>query len=157
MNKFGVARCTEGTTLLWSNFKEYSEDEEDAQCPCIEWFHSKTVTTDDLYVMPDTIARHACMSISPGPYIFNYRYLSETRNHVINMELTRIEQYWLVDSDAKRPGKFTKDMTSHSIRKLSKNILARQTKLPGVSRKYNKDSKRAYVKLNWHMCGAAKA
>jgi hypothetical protein len=80
------------------------------------------------------------------------------------MELTRIEQYWLVDSDTKRPGKFTKDMTSHSIRKLSKNILARQTKLPeqyadlraGVSRKYNKDSKRAYVKLNWHMdsmCG----
>jgi len=105
-----------------------------------EWFHSKTVTTDDLYVMPDpkcfetcvihAIARHACMSISPGPNIFNYRYLSETGNHVINMELTRIEQYWLVDSDAKRPGKFTKDMTSHSIRKLSKNILARQTKLP---------------------------
>ncbi len=105
----------------------------------------------------------------------NYCYLSETGNHVINMELTRIEQYWLVDSDAKRPGKFTKDMTSHSIRKLSKtgkftkdmtshsirklskNILARQTKLPGVSRKYNKDSKRAYVKLNWHICGAAKA
>ena len=75
----------------------------------------KTVTTDDLCLMPDpksfetcvihAIASHACMSISPGPNIFNYRYLSETRNHVINMEQTRIEQYWLVDSDAKRPGK----------------------------------------------------
>ena len=98
MDKFGVGRCTEGTTLLWSNFKEYSEDEEDAQCPCIEWFRSKTVTTDDLCLMPDpknfetcvihAIASHACMSISPGPNIFNYRYLSETENHVINMELT---------------------------------------------------------------------
>ena len=110
------------------------------------------------------IASHACMSISPGPNIFTYRYMSETGNHVINMELARIEQQWRVDSDAKKPGKFTKDMTSHSIRKLAKNILARQTKLPeqyadlraGLSRKYNKDSKKAYVKLNWHMdsmCG----
>ena len=74
MDKFGVGRCTEGTTLLWSNFKEYSEDEEDAQCPCIEWFRSKTVTTDDLCLMPDpknfetcvihAIASHACMHAS---------------------------------------------------------------------------------------------
>jgi len=83
---------------------------------------------------------------------------------VINVELARIEQQWRVDSDAEKPGKFTKDMTYHSIRKLAKNILARQTKLPeqyadlraGLCRKYNKDSTKAYVKLNWHMdsmCG----
>ena len=95
MDKFGVGRCTEGTTLLWSNFKEYSEDDEDAQCPCIEWFRSKTGTMDDLCLMPDprcfetcvihAIASHACLAINPGPNIFTYRYLSETGNHVINM------------------------------------------------------------------------
>ena len=174
MDKFGVGRCTEGTTLLWSNFKEYSEDDEDAQCPCIEWFRSKTGTMDDLCLMPDprcfetcvihAIASHACLAINPGPNIFTYRYLSETGNHVINMELKRIEQYWQADSDREKPSKFTKNLSTHSIRKLSKNILARQTKLPeqyadlraGVSPKYNKDSKRAYVVLNWHMdsmCG----
>jgi len=41
---------------------------------------------------------------------------------VINVELARIEQQWRVDSDAEKPGKFTKDMTYHSIRKLAKNI-----------------------------------
>jgi len=80
------------------------------------------------------------------------------------MELKRIEQYWQVDTDGNKPNKLTKNLSTHSIRKLSKNILARQTKLPeqyadlraGVSPKYNKDSKKAYVVLNWHidsMCG----
>ena len=86
------------------------------------------------------IASHACNVNQPRS-----EYLSETGNHVINMELARIEQQWRVDSDAEKPGKFTKDMTSHSIRKLAKNILARETKLPeqyadlraGLSRKYN--------------------
>ena len=99
------------------------------------------------------IASHACLSVSPGPEMFTFRYLSHTGIHVINMELKRIEQGFKDDSDPLKPKRFTMNMTSHSVRKLSKNIMARETKLPpnhaelrsGVSQKYHKNSNLAYV------------
>ena len=51
MYKFRVGRCTEGTTLLWSNFKEYSEDDKDAQCLCMKWFRPKTGPMDNLSLL----------------------------------------------------------------------------------------------------------
>ena len=55
-------------------------------------------------------------------------------------------------------------LSQHDFSQHSKEYPSTATKLPeqyadlraGVSRKYNKDSKRAYAKLNWHldsMCG----
>ena len=169
MDKFGVGRCTEVSCILLASFhsllnhlmlRVHKSIMEQLQRILGWWWrcsvpmHRRVSFEDRNYRWPMSNAwskelwnmRHSC-NCKPCMHVNQPRseYLSETGNHVINMELARIEQQWRVDSDAEKPGKFTKDMTSHSIRKLAKNILARETKLPeqyadlraGLSRKYN--------------------
>jgi hypothetical protein len=73
------------------------------------------------------IASHACLSVSPGPEMFTFRYLSHTGIHVINMELKRIEQGFKDDSDPLKPKRFTMNMTSHSVRKLSNGMICQSS------------------------------
>jgi hypothetical protein len=101
MDKFRVGRCTEGTIPYYG------------------------VTSKSIQRMTKMLSVYAWSGFVPRlVLLITYRYLSENRNHVINMELKHIEHYWQADSDRDKSSKFTNDLSTRSIRKLSKNILA---------------------------------
>lgn len=136
------------------------------ECFYAAWYRPKVKQTDYLCLVPQwndytscvyhSIACHAAMLVSPSENVFGSYSSCSSGASIINQELKRIESiYYSEGVDRKR--KFTKGLTSHSVRSGATNALNRSKQVKsewidlrcGRSLKSHKDSKYAYIHREW--------
>lgn len=138
-----AGRISENLNCKWTYIREYSETDIERIkrynltgstdfpcCPYTIWLRPKTTNEYEyLALMPSpyfemcvihALACHACLTACAQ----NDLFISSISNAAINDMFRNAYQHWELDSSDSKPPKYTKGLTSHSLRVLGKNVLS---------------------------------